>query len=311
MVSATVTSTRGAVDGDAPDHVEVDDAAVQLGVLDGAEGVEDLGFGDGHRCAPGFRGRCRSDHSGDYHYGHRYNTDVDRAAPPADDVTDRLRLGRHRHHLGVRRSHPARDLPVRPRARRRRHRLRRGRALRAPPQRRPPPPRQAVCRRLPRGHGGAARGRRAPAGRRSATGWWHPTSPSTCRCATTTCSSSCSGGRSAALGPDRAEQLAEDVGVDYGRAMAASMSPGSDQHRSFQAALHAVADAAHRPRLRRPRRAPRRRAAHRQRALPVRRGRDRASRDLRRRPWHGTRHVGGPVRPPTDDRDRAVVAYRR
>jgi predicted ArsR family transcriptional regulator len=47
----------------------------------------------------------------------------------------------------------------------------------------------------------------------------------------------------AALGPVRAEQLAENVGVDYGRAMAASMSPGSDQHRSFQAALHAVADA--------------------------------------------------------------------
>jgi predicted ArsR family transcriptional regulator len=47
----------------------------------------------------------------------------------------------------------------------------------------------------------------------------------------------------AALGPERAEQLAEAVGVDYGRGMAASMSPGSDRHRSFQAALHAVADA--------------------------------------------------------------------
>jgi predicted ArsR family transcriptional regulator len=47
----------------------------------------------------------------------------------------------------------------------------------------------------------------------------------------------------AALGPVRAEQLAEAVGVDYGGAMAASMSPGSDRHRSFQAALHAVADA--------------------------------------------------------------------
>ncbi|HYZ97424.1 MAG TPA: helix-turn-helix domain-containing protein [Acidimicrobiales bacterium] len=47
----------------------------------------------------------------------------------------------------------------------------------------------------------------------------------------------------AALGPERAEQLAENVGVDYGRAMAASMGPGSDRHRSFQAALHVVADA--------------------------------------------------------------------
>lgn len=47
----------------------------------------------------------------------------------------------------------------------------------------------------------------------------------------------------AEMGDERAERLAEDVGVDYGRALAASMSPGSDRHRSFQAALHAVADA--------------------------------------------------------------------
>jgi predicted ArsR family transcriptional regulator len=47
----------------------------------------------------------------------------------------------------------------------------------------------------------------------------------------------------AELGPEQAERLAEDVGIDYGRAMATSMSPGSESHRSFQAALHAVADA--------------------------------------------------------------------
>jgi predicted ArsR family transcriptional regulator len=47
----------------------------------------------------------------------------------------------------------------------------------------------------------------------------------------------------AELGPERAEALAEDVGVTYGAAMANSMSPGSERHRSFQAALHAVADA--------------------------------------------------------------------
>lgn len=47
----------------------------------------------------------------------------------------------------------------------------------------------------------------------------------------------------AELGHDRAEALAEEVGVDYGQAMAAAMAPGSDRHRSFQAALHAVADA--------------------------------------------------------------------
>ncbi|HEX5367358.1 MAG TPA: helix-turn-helix domain-containing protein [Acidimicrobiales bacterium] len=47
----------------------------------------------------------------------------------------------------------------------------------------------------------------------------------------------------AELGEPRAEALAEAVGVDYGRALATAMTPGSDRHRSFQAALHAVADA--------------------------------------------------------------------
>lgn len=47
----------------------------------------------------------------------------------------------------------------------------------------------------------------------------------------------------AELGETRAEALAEEVGVDYGRAMAASMSPGTEQHRSFQTSLHTVADA--------------------------------------------------------------------
>jgi predicted ArsR family transcriptional regulator len=47
----------------------------------------------------------------------------------------------------------------------------------------------------------------------------------------------------AELGPERSERLAEEVGVSYGQAMAESMSPGSERHRSFQAALHAVAEA--------------------------------------------------------------------
>jgi predicted ArsR family transcriptional regulator len=47
----------------------------------------------------------------------------------------------------------------------------------------------------------------------------------------------------AELGHGAAERLAEEVGIDYGRAMADAMAPGSDRHRSFQAALHAVADA--------------------------------------------------------------------
>src|SRR5438105_12604867 len=37
--------------------------------------------------------------------------------------------------------------------------------------------------------------------------------------------------------------MAEDVGYDYGRSLATAMAPGDAAHRSFQAALHAVADA--------------------------------------------------------------------
>lgn len=48
----------------------------------------------------------------------------------------------------------------------------------------------------------------------------------------------------AELEPGRAEQLAEEVGLTYGRAMAEATGGGLDQqHRSFQAALHTVADA--------------------------------------------------------------------
>jgi len=47
----------------------------------------------------------------------------------------------------------------------------------------------------------------------------------------------------ALLPPDAAESVAEEVGVEYGRLMAASMSPTDDHQRSFRAALHAVADA--------------------------------------------------------------------
>ena len=40
-----------------------------------------------------------------------------------------------------------------------------------------------------------------------------------------------------------AERVAEEVGIEYGRSLARQMSPGDSGHRSFQAALHAVADA--------------------------------------------------------------------
>jgi predicted ArsR family transcriptional regulator len=50
-------------------------------------------------------------------------------------------------------------------------------------------------------------------------------------------------GRALALIPaDQAESMAEQVGEDYGRMLAAHMSPG-DSQRSFRTALHAVADA--------------------------------------------------------------------
>ena len=44
------------------------------------------------------------------------------------------------------------------------------------------------------------------------------------------------------LGPAEAERMAEEVGIEYGRAMAGSLGAG-DQPRSFRTALHAVADA--------------------------------------------------------------------
>jgi predicted ArsR family transcriptional regulator len=44
------------------------------------------------------------------------------------------------------------------------------------------------------------------------------------------------------LPPEQAEAMAEQVGIEYGQRMAASLSDG-DTHRSFRSALHAVADA--------------------------------------------------------------------
>ncbi len=50
-------------------------------------------------------------------------------------------------------------------------------------------------------------------------------------------------GRTLALVPtEAAEAMAESLGEEYGRSLAASMAPG-ESHRSLQAALHAVADA--------------------------------------------------------------------
>ena len=51
-------------------------------------------------------------------------------------------------------------------------------------------------------------------------------------------------GRALALLPEReAAAMAEQVGEEYGRDLAKQMSPGDSHHRSFQASLHAVAEA--------------------------------------------------------------------
>lgn len=47
----------------------------------------------------------------------------------------------------------------------------------------------------------------------------------------------------AELGAERADALAEEIGVEYGKAMAASMGDAAAGHKSVRAALHAVADA--------------------------------------------------------------------
>ena len=51
-------------------------------------------------------------------------------------------------------------------------------------------------------------------------------------------------GRALALLPrEQAEAMAEEVGIEYGRVLAAAMGGTADGQRSFRAALHAVADA--------------------------------------------------------------------
>lgn len=47
----------------------------------------------------------------------------------------------------------------------------------------------------------------------------------------------------ALLPPTQAAQMAEEVGIEYGRTLAATMGPDPSAPRSFRSALHAVADA--------------------------------------------------------------------
>ena len=56
---------------DVADHAEVDDRAVQLGVLDGTEGLEDLLGGDGMTGSIGRRVGPPSVRALDFHYARR------------------------------------------------------------------------------------------------------------------------------------------------------------------------------------------------------------------------------------------------
>ncbi len=93
---------------------------------------------------------------------------------------------------------------------------------------------------LPRRRARAPRVRRA--GRRSATAPPRATPTSRSRPSATTCSPRCSPGRWSDCPSTRPALLAEEVGYDYGRSIAARMEP-TEGHRSVKAAVASVADA--------------------------------------------------------------------
>ena len=100
---------------------------------------------------------------------------------------------------------------------------------------------------------------------------------------------------------DEAEMIAEEVGAEYGRAMAEGLTGDAltSGRRSLRSAMQSVADALDRPRFRCAHRGSKRPVAHHQRPLPVRRRGDRPSGDLRRRSRHGQGHARRADRRPT------------
>ena len=72
-----------------------------------------------------------------------------------------------------------------------------------------------------------------------------PTRSPSSRCAPTISCCRCSVGRSTLLAPNDAEAMAEEVGAEYGRAMAAGLTGDALDagHRSMRSAMQAVADA--------------------------------------------------------------------
>ena len=167
--------------------------------------------------------------------------------------------------------------------------------LRAAPQRGPPPPRQAGRRRLPRGRRRRGAERRRRAARRSATG--PPASRSTLELPVrhddllVTLL-----GRALALLPaEQAEAMAEEVGVEYGRAMAAAHRAPRPTASARSAPRCTPSPTPSPPTASPP--TPSSAAtscASSSRALPVRRRRHRAPGDLRRRPGHGARACSAP-----------------
>ena len=248
---------------------------MQLGVLDRAQGLDDVGFGDGHGSPVDSRARLGITPTP---VG-RIPAVESRPLSPTDfssavtaitsafgDPTRRgIYLFAHEHD-------------------RRRDRRRGGRALRAAPQRGPPPPRQAGRRRATSRSPSAGRrgGRRPPVealpGRRP-TG-----STSTSPSATTTSSSRCSAGRSRCCRPSGPRRWPRRSALEYGRAMAAR--DGRRRRRPALVPRRAPRGRRrpHRPRLRRPRREAGAELRIVSRALPLRRRRRRAPGHLRGRP---------------------------
>ena len=286
---------RRTVHDDVTDHPELDDRAVQLGVLHGPEGLDDVVGRDGHApIVPGFAVETQSGRTG-RHRAVRYHGGVAAPLSPTEFASAVTAITSA---FGD----PTRReiyLYVHDRARGGHGGDRRG-EVRPPPQRGPPPPRQVGFRWLPGDHHRAPRRgsrttvqavprhrwrghpRRARAPRRRARhparhGHW----PSSAR-------------------SDR-PALAEEVGEEYGRHDGRGHGRPLD-HQSFRSALHTVADALSAHGF----------AAHAEKEgnklrivtehCPFGDAGGRAPRDLRRRPRHGEGHARHPLR--RDERRR-------
>ena len=95
------------------------------------------------------------------------------------------------------------------------------------------------------------------------------------------------------LGPEAAESMSHDVGVEYGRTLAGTVGAG-DSSPSLKAAMESIAGHLDRARLRRPRRRARPRTVRRLGQLPLRHRRPASPGAVRRRP---RTHLGHARRP--------------